>query len=135
MANFHEDFRASEIAPPPERSTGLVLAAAAGLIAAIWYRSPALWLPFAVVATALALLSLLAPALLKPITLLWFRFSMLVHRVTNPVVMMLMYVIAIVPAGLIMQLLRDPLKAKRNPARTTYWLDKTEEPGSMKNQF
>ena len=135
MADFHEDFRASEIKPPSERSTGLALAAVAGLIAAIWYRSPALSLPFAAVATALALLSLLAPALLKPLNLLWFRFSMLVHRITNPVVMMLMYAVAIVPAGLIMQLLRDPLKIKHNPAGTTYWLDKTEQPGSMKDQF
>jgi hypothetical protein len=56
----------------------------------------------------------------------------------NPIVMGLLYVVAIVPFGLVMQLLRDPLVRKRRPVAATYWVDltATDEPkSSMKNQF
>jgi hypothetical protein len=134
MANFHEDYQLSESVPPRERLTGLALAGAAGLIAAIWYRSQIVWLTAGTLALVLALLSLVAPALLKPLNLFWFRFSLLLHKVTNPIVMVLLYAVAIVPAGLIMQLLRDPLRARRDPSLTTYWTDKGEF-HSMRDQF
>jgi hypothetical protein len=133
--NFHEDFSQPVAAPPPERSTGLVFAAVAALVAVVWYQTPVVWAPSAVVALLFALVSLFAPGLLKPLNILWFRLTMLLHRIVNPLVMLLMYAIAILPTGLIMRLMRDPLRSKRHPALPTYWVDKIEQPGKMENQF
>jgi hypothetical protein len=133
--NFHEDYDQQEIAPPSERSTGLVFAAMAGLVAAVWHNAPTVWAPATILALAFAVLSLLSPALLKPLNLLWFRITMLLHRIINPVLMLAMYTVAIVPMGLIMQLTRDPLRDKCSTAGTTYWVDKTTQPGRMENQF
>ena len=137
MANFHEDFGHRDVVPPSERSTGLVFAAMVAIVAAVWYRHPAVWIPAGGLALGFLLISLLAPWVLRPLNLLWFRFSMLLYRIVNPVVMLLMYAVAIVPTGLIMQRLRDPLQATRRPAQKTYWVESLADPygASMKNQF
>jgi hypothetical protein len=64
------------------------------------------------------------------------RFALLLSRVMNPIVMLILFVITIVPAGLLMQMMRDPLRAKRRPDQKSYWLDRTRnEKSSMQNQF
>ncbi len=136
--NFHEDFAREEVAPPSERSTGLVFAGVAALVGAFNYDRPAVLTACLGIAAALALVSWLRPALLRRLTILWFRFSLLLYRIVNPIVMLLMYVIAIVPTGLLMQIWRDPLRSKRAGSETSYWFDR--EPadsasGSMENQF
>lgn len=137
MANFHENFGNHYVAPPTERSTGLVFAAMAAIVAAVWYRHPQVWLAAGAIALGFLLVSFGAPRMLRPLNLLWFRFSMALYKTINPVVMLLMYAVAIVPTGLIMQRLRDPLQAKPQPSYKTYWV---EDPAptsgrSMKNQF
>jgi len=136
MANFHEDFAHRDIVPPSERSTGLVFAAVASLVAVVRYRTPAVWLPAGTLALGFLLLSLLAPTVLRPLNLLWFRLSMVLYKVVNPVVMLLMYALAVVPTGLIMQRFRDPLQAKQQRHSKTYWQRPGDSmAGSMKNQF
>src|SRR6476646_6826587 len=110
MANFHEHFGQHDIVPPSARSTGLVFAAVGTLIAGICYRTPAVWVPATLLALGFLILSLLAQAALMPLNLLWFSFSKVLYKLVNPVVMLLMYAIAIVPAGLLMQRFRDPLQ-------------------------
>ena len=137
MTNFHEDFAHRDIVPPSERSTGLVFTAMTGLVAVLWYRTPAVWVPAGILALGFLFLSLLAPTVLRPLNLLWFRLSMVLYRIVNPVVMLLMYALAIVPAGLIMQRFRDPLQTKPQRDSKSYWLQRPSDStaGSMKNQF
>ena len=136
--NFHESFQREDVPPPPERSTGIVFAVVSVVVGAIFYDTPAVWGVCAVLATGFALVSWLKPAILKPLNILWFRFSLLLHRIVNPVIMLVMYVVAILPFGLVMQLLRDPLQAKRGTESTSYWArrgaDGTAQ-SSMENQF
>lgn len=137
-SNFHEDFGREEIPPPPERSTGFVFAAVAVIVAAFTYDRPIVLTACLVIASALVLVSWLRPTLLRPLNLVWFRFSMLLHRVVNPIVMMLMYVVAIVPTGLLMQIWRDPLRSKRAGGGTSYWVEREPQntaSSSMENQF
>src|SRR5262245_45958403 len=43
--NFHESYAGGEIKPPSERSTGLVFAAMAAIVAVLWRHSPTVpWL-------------------------------------------------------------------------------------------
>src|SRR5262245_60543613 len=136
--NFHETYAHGDVRPPSERSTGLVFAGVAVIVAVIWRHSPMVpWVALAV-AAALAALSMTAPALLRPLNLLWFRFGLLLHRVVNPLVMLAMFALVFVPAGLIMRLWHDPLGAKRATARSTYWIERAKGDrgaASMTNQF
>jgi hypothetical protein len=85
--NFHESFDGGEVRPPSERATGLVFAAVALIVAVLWRNSPTVLWGALGIAAMLAIVSLIAPVLLKPLNMLWFRFGLLLHRVVNPVVM------------------------------------------------
>ena len=53
----------------------------------------------------------------------------------NPIVMLVLFAVVVVPAGLIMQLFRDPLRRKR-PAVASYWVTRPDaDKSSMANQF
>jgi hypothetical protein len=138
QTNFHESYTGSEIKPPSERSTGLVFAAMALILAVVWRNSPtAPWVAVGM-GLGLAAVSLIAPVLLKPINTLWFRFGLVLHRVVNPIVMFTVFAAVFVPAGAIMRLWQDPLRLRRTTGRSTYWIERKESghaEGSMTNQF
>ena len=137
-ANFHESFEQGSIKPPSERSTGLTLAAVTLLIAYLWRDNSAVLVSAVSAGGVLALLSAFAPALLRLPNLLWFRFSMLLQKMVNPIVMCALFAVVVVPGGLLMRIFRDPLRARRDPKLTTYWVERTgddEGTCSMQHQF
>ncbi len=91
------------------------------------------------VAALFALTAWLLPAVLAPLNRLWTRLGALMHKIVNPVVLGLIYVLTIVPIGLIFKLLgKDPLRLKRDPNASSYWI-KRQPPGpaadSLPRQF
>lgn len=77
--------------------------------------------------------------LLAPLNRLWFKFGLLLHKIVSPVILFLLYVVAIVPAGLIMKAMgKDPLRLTMDRGADTYWI-RREPPGpaadSFKQQF
>ena len=132
--NFHEHYELQEIGPPSERSAGLVFATVAALVAVFWRATPAVWVSAIVLAFVLSALSIVSPALLKPLNLIWHRIAMRLNRALNPVIMTVMYAVAIIPMGVIMRLGGDRLRLKRDIAGATYWMAK-DQAGSMENQF
>ena len=135
--NFHESYAGDEIKPPSERSTGLVFAAVAVIVAVIWRNSLfVLWVALGM-ASLLAAISLIAPALLRPLNILWFRFGLVLQRVVNPAVMFVVFAAVFVPAGTLMRLWYDPLRS-RHTTGGTYWIKhngNTDPKESMMNQF
>ncbi len=119
--------------PPSERSFGLWFAALC-LLAGLWkFTVRPLWLGAAV---SLLIAALAVPTLLRPFNLLWYRFGLLLARVMNPIVMALVYGIAIVPIGLIWKLTgRDPLRLELDRAANSYWIPREDKPQSMLRQF
>ena len=113
-------------------------AAVALIVALLWRNEPPVPMWALASAAALALVSLMAPALLKPLNILWFRFGLLLHRIVNPIVMFAMFALVFVPAGALMRLWHDPLRLRRKPEAPTYWIDREAggaTAGSMTNQF
>lgn len=135
---FHESFAGDEVKPPSERVTGMVLAAAALIVALLWRNEPRVsWWALGA-ATVLALVSLFASPLLKPLNILWFKLGILLHRIVSPVVMLALFTFVFVPAGAIMRLWHDPLRLRLNPEASTYWIDRKasrDAGGAMTNQF
>jgi hypothetical protein len=92
-----------------------------------------------VVAALFLAIALLYPSLLHPLNRLWFAFGLLLGRVMTPVVMGLLFVLAVVPTALVMRLRgRDLLRLKIDRESKSYWIMR-EPPGpprdSMGNQF
>src|SRR5215813_4282112 len=113
VANFHEHYGSGDVKPPSERSTGLVFAAVAVIVAVLNRGSPvAPWVALAV-SVLLVAVSLGAPRLLRPLNIFWFRLGLLLHGIVNPLVMLVLFAVVFIPAGLVMRLRNDPQRARR----------------------
>ena len=141
-APFHEDFR-RDTGPVPrasERSFGLVfsvLFTAVGLLP-LFNSQGVRWWALSV-AAVFAGAGLAAPVLLIPLNRAWLAFGGLLHRIVSPVVLGLLFLVAVVPTGWYLRLTgADPLRLKLDRTATSYWL-KRDPPGptgaSLKNQF
>lgn len=134
-ANFHERFE-ERIELPSDRSTGLVFAAAGIVFAAIYHRHLTVVIVCVALAVVFGAVSLLAPRLLRPLNIAWFALGWLLGKIMRPLVMAVLYLLAIVPFGVIMRLRYDPLRAKIDPNLKSYWIERVPSgAASMKNQF
>ncbi|MBT5398959.1 hypothetical protein HOL24_00295 [bacterium] len=89
-----------------------------------------------IVSAVFLLLAFVAPKVLTRPNRLWFKFGILLGSVIAPVVMTLVYFATVLPIGLIMRLLgKDLLKQKLDKNAKSYWIERKEPMGSMKNQF
>jgi predicted membrane metal-binding protein len=136
----HEQLdREHEVATSSERSFGFVFATVFALVGAwqLWHaRADGPW--WFAAAAAFALLALLRPALLAPLNRLWARFGLFLHGIVNPVMMGLLFAVAILPVGLLMRLAgKDPLRLRFEPGADSYWVacDPPDRPDAMKDQF
>jgi hypothetical protein len=76
------------------------------------------------------------PKILNLPNKLWFKFGILLGSIIAPIVMALVYFATVLPTGLIMRLLgKDLLKQKLDKNSKSYWIERKEPMGSMKNQF
>lgn len=135
--NFHESRAEGHVPLPSARSTGLVFAAVALIVAYFWRTHGTVLVVALGLAVALAGVSLLRPSLLEPLNVAWFKFGLLLNKIVSPVVMLVLFAIVIVPFGLVMQLRADPLRKRRRPDAKSYWIERDDSTpkSSMANQF
>ena len=82
------------------------------------------------------LLVFLAPKILVLPNKLWFKFGLLLGSIVAPIVMAFVYLVTVLPTGLIMRILgKDLLKQKLDQNAKSYWIKRSEPMGTMKNQF
>jgi hypothetical protein len=136
----HEDFkRDEEVAVSSDRSFGFVFAVVFALVG-LWPltggESVRLW---ALAIGACFLLTAIRLKLLAPLNRLWLQFGRLLGRVTTPVVMALVFCIAVTPTAIIMRALgKDALRRGFDPKARSHWIDCTPpgpEAATMTRQF
>jgi hypothetical protein len=101
----------------------------------LWRPNPIISMVAMSAAAVLLVLSLTVPKTLRPLNLVWFQVGLALHRVVNPLVMLLIFVLVFLPAGLIFRIWNDPLKSRRASPGSTYWIERSKSAGSMSNQF
>lgn len=109
------------------RRFGLVVGSAFGLLAAVgWWRGHHLLMYVGLVPSVLLLLgAALLPVHLRPVQRAWMAMAEALSRVTNPVVLGLVYLLVITPIGLLMRLLgKNPIR--RSPRDGSYWVQRDE---------
>ena len=140
---FHHELSGGEpeeLRPGSDRGFGLVFAAVFGLLGLLPLingNRPHEWLIAASVIFGGT--ALLMPWLLRPLNYVWFRFGLLLHAVVNPTVMALVYILAVVPIGALLKVLRkDPLSLEIRDDADSYWIPRERArngPSSMRDQF
>lgn len=133
----HEDLdRSQTVKQTSERFFGLtfvVVFLAIGLWPLIHSATPRLW-ALAVAALLLAV-ALLAPHLLRPANAGWLKFGALLHSITSPIILGVMFYLLIMPIGLVMRLSgKDLLRQKPDPDSPSYWI-KRDPPGPPKDSL
>ena len=89
-----------------------------------------------IVSAIFFLIAFVAPKVLVLPNKLWLKFGLLLGSIVGPIVMTLVYFVTVVPTGLIMRLLgKDLLTQKLDKNAKSYWIERKEPMGSMKNQF
>lgn len=138
---FHEDLgRIGKVEGSSDRVFGFVFAVVF-LVIGLWPllggSGPRFWSLF--LAGGFALLALAFPRVLSPLNRLWTRFGLLLHRIVSPLVLGLIFTVAVTPVALMMRLFgKDPLRRRYDSGAESYWIER-EDPGpapeTMRNQF
>lgn len=123
-----------------ERSFGIVFAVFFGIVALLPLVRGGMVRWWAIALGAAFLISaVVAPWLLRPLNLLWFKIGLLLHHIVNPVVMAALYFGAVVPMGLLLRALgKDLLNLKFDKSAASYWVRRDPAgppPGGMTKQF
>lgn len=91
------------------------------------------------VAALFLFVAFVRPKALHPLNIVWFRFGLLLGRVVAPVVMAILYFVAVTPTAFVMRALgHDLLDLKAGKDTESYWIVRDppdSERNSMKNQF
>ena len=141
QADIHERIAADERpATSTDKSFGIVFAVVFALVGGwILYRGGTWWSGFFGASALMLALAFLKPSLLNPFNRLWTAFGLLLHKIVNPIVMAVVFVIGVAPTALIMRIFRvGTLELKFDKASKSYWSSKEEPalpPESYKRQF
>ena len=138
--NTHESFRQEEIRSSSDRTFGIVFAAFFALVGLVplWRAHPVRWWAL-VVSLAFLGAAWLLPGALGPLNRGWARLGRLLNKITNPIVLGLLFFGVFTPFGWVARLFgRDPLRLKFDRQASSYWLPR-QPPGpaqdSMSKQF
>jgi hypothetical protein len=132
-----------EVRTSSDRAFGLTVGgilAAIGLFRAL-FGSGLDWLAglLLVVGLALVVMGFVAAERLAPLNRAWTRLGLFLFKVVNPVIMLLIYIVGVVPVGLVMRAIKhDPLHRRREPEATSYWIERQPPgpaPETIENQF
>ena len=129
--------RLIEVKVGSERSFGIILAILfflIGIYPIMGLGEIRLWsLIFAVI---LILVAFLKPVMLSVPNKIWFKFGIALGAILSPIVMTFIYLIAVVPIGITMNLMgKDILRLKLDKKSKSYWIKRNQPVGTMRKQF
>lgn len=124
------------------RSFGWLLSLLGAVLAAyaFWKSGALFWVAAGLfLACTAALLAIMAPDSLSPLSRLWMGVGLLIGKVVNPIVFGVMFFGLITPIGWVARVKgRDALRLKAQTQTDSHWVDRTP-PGpaaeSFKNQY
>jgi hypothetical protein len=125
---------------PSERSFGFFMAIVFLVIAAyhLCGKQSIGWWPL-LVACILLILASFAPTTLRPFNFLWFKFGLLLHKISAPVSLGVVFYLVVFPTSIFLRIFRmDPLRTRFEPNSKSYWIDRTPSTISVEsfnNQF
>jgi hypothetical protein len=125
MIRLHEDFRreSGKEKHSTERGLGIVFAVVCGVIGLVGLLAGGHFVGWLIAAAVFGGLGMWFPALLRPLNVLWYRFGLLLYRITNPLIMGIIFYGAVLPTGLLMRLFgKDVLRLKKDPQSSSYWV-------------
>jgi hypothetical protein len=126
--------------PPSDRHFGLVFTALFAALAVIsYFRGGHAYLWLLPLSALTGLVVLINPGLLRPLNRLWMKLATVLHAITSPVLLGVIYFLILTPFAFVQRLMgRDVMRKRFDPRIDSYWIPR-EPPGpppeSLRNQF
>lgn len=107
---------------------GFVMAGFLTLVTCIyWWRQETLYIPILVISALFLVVAVCAPRIFLPIRKLWVKFGLILSKITNPVFLFILFLIAFVPIGWLLKLFRyDPL-CLGDASQETFWIKREKK--------
>jgi hypothetical protein len=91
---------------------------------------------FLAIALLFLFITLVIPNKLTKMSKLWLIFGAAIGKFTSPIIMMIVYIISVVPTGIIIKLfMSDLLDIKIQNKKKSYWKNPDDFDDSLNNQF
>ena len=91
---------------------------------------------FVAISGIFLILGLINSKLLSPLNKIWIKLGEVLGTIIAPIVMFLVYFIALTPVSLVVRLFgKDLLGLKFLKKKDSYWIKRKKNLGSMNNQF
>jgi Saxitoxin biosynthesis operon protein SxtJ len=123
--------------PGSDRSFGLVFTGVfilAAILPALHHGRVRPWA--LAVAAAFLVAALLRPSVLRHLNMVWFRFGLLLGKVVTPVMMGLIFLVAVTPIAVLRRRLKSTgLDISFDPKAESYWIPRERTARSFKQQF
>lgn len=120
---------------------GLIFLVGMGVIGALnhfgYVGKPSAAIPIWAAGAAVFVLALIPPVG-RLLYIAWMALGLLIGMITSPIIMLVVYVIAIVPLGIAFKLMRrDTMRRALDPKAASYWEEypKADDPASYIRQF
>ena len=88
-----------------------------------------------VVSIVFLILGLLNSKILSPLNNYWIKFGELLGKIISPIVMGFIYFGIVTPMAIIIRLLKKDLLNIKFNKKSSYWINRNKNIGSMKKQF
>lgn len=141
LAQIAAEVRELDLSVRSLRSFGLVVGGVFAGIALVsawrneWTLSP-LMMGFAWGGGGLMVLGALVPRVLKPIYRAWMALAFALGYVMTRVILTLVFVLTVVPIGLVLRALgKDPLAKRLAPGAETYWISRDDPAPSTRQRL
>ena len=129
-----------EVPLPSNRKFGLLFFVVFGLLAGFsWWRGGAAFPYLVGISLAFLLAAFVFPIVLRPLNRAWMAFALVLHKVTSPIILGVMFFGLFAPVAFVMRLgKRDVMKRRFDRGAGSYWNPRVPPgpPGeSLRNQF
>ena len=122
-----------------DRGFGLMFSGVFAIVFAVFYVAFDELLIWAlIVSVVFAVLALVMPGVLLPLTRLWGSFADKLGRINNFLILSLFYFLFVVPVGVVLRLFgRDPMTRRLSADAASYWStpDRKTTPETLKDMF
>lgn len=89
-----------------------------------------------VVSVIFLILGLIKSKILNPLNNFWIKLGELLGKIIAPIVMLFIFFVIITPMSFLVKIMRkDLLNVKFDKNKSSYWIERDEDLGPMKNQF
>jgi hypothetical protein len=139
--NTHETLVREEVVKgSSDRTLGLVFTVfflAVGLLPLVRHHPLRPWA--LIVSAVFLVLALACPFVLKPLNYVWLKLGLLLHAITNPIILGALFYLVFTPFALVFRMMgKDFLRLHFDTEAKSYWLPRNPPgppPESMINQF